>query len=132
MLFLITSYFIVALLWWCAAYYPYHAMNGGKGVLSSFLREFSWYIPGGLKRRTAHIERKVNHTVILQKNISGTFGGRTRKSWYFVDIRSEGSYEACAKDVLLLGSQFWFYFVLMPLFWPASLFYVFLIRPRFT
>jgi len=109
-------YFLIASAFW----YVLHALtvfvNGGKGVFKTFLRDVSWHLPGGLKQRTAFIEKKVNDPHMLLPNVHGTIGGSTR-NWDFDEIRQQNLYEECAKDVLSNSIEFWFYSIVVPLLW---------------
>lgn len=107
-------YLLIAFTVWYFLYALSVFINDGRDVFKTFLRDVLWHLPGGLKQRTAFIEKKVNAPHMLLPNVHGTIAGSTR-SWDFDEVRQQNLYEECAKEVLGTSTEFWFYHVIVPL-----------------
>lgn len=118
-------YWLVALVGWYLYYGLECLLNGAEtGWLMPFYwlkQDFTWAIPGGLKRRTDYFKENImpSPSRIDGKRhgmISGTI------SWGYDWVAENNLYEDCAKDTLPGPFHFWFYSVLCPIFWPVALF----------
>lgn len=119
--YVVYAYFMIASVIWYINYALYVGLNGGNGVFKHFLRDITWYIPGGLRRRADFIRGIVNHPSALSPRcIGGSICGKTRV-WHYNEIREQNLYQECARDVLGAPIDFWLIQVAAPFVWFISI-----------
>lgn len=112
------AYIVVAFVVWYITYGLTVFMNGGNNVMRTFLKEVTWYVPGGLRRRTAFIKEMIDET-LQYPNFDGAICG-SKRTWHSREIHEQNLYGACASDVLGSSWEFWLGALVIPLTWPVS------------
>ena len=117
-------YWIIALVGWYIYYGLECMLNGSEpGLLIPFkwfVKDLTWAIPGGLRRRTEYFKENVMPSPSsIDGKRHGTISGTI--SWDYDWVADNNLYEDCAKDNLPGPFHFWFYSVLCPIFWPLTL-----------
>jgi len=117
-------YWIVAFAIWYIYYGIECALNGAEGGLLMPFKElgkdFTWSIPGGLKRRAGYLKQNLIPTPSLHDGkIHGSISGTI--SWDYDWVVENNLYKECAKDTIPGPFHFWFFIVLCPIFWPLTL-----------
>ena len=117
-------YWILAFVIWYLYYGLECLLNGAESGLfmpfSLFVKDFTWSIPGGLRRRVVYFKENLMPTPSrIDGKRHGCISGTI--SWDYDWVANNNLYEDCAKDTLPGPFHFWFFIVLCPIFWPLAL-----------